>query len=322
MNNNMLLELIFFFLFFKTGLILRVKLSLLSSSLYIYIITKFKLNLIKFEIFILLNAQKLALIVFLLQLSFNVFNIINFYISYMNTASIWTLNHNLNYPLFYNTIDNTENLLSNNLETQYDLKKDCFHYRNDSDNENNPNQDIIDRRSNNRLRRNRIEDLDLRIIRDRILRFVQQLAPVAQDEPFGFNQPDLHSHPYYADILQASLMQEEIRPVPLYSFSIDNETIFNFNNRLFDLNRIGGEHILNNTPFGTALLNEYVNCLRVDNLPIDGSPLHLEVYLTQAYRNLNNSVYLPDRLPVREEIYWSLYGTLRLDYLLTHPQNR
>ena len=67
-------------------------------------------------------------------------------------------------------------------------------------------------------------------------------------------------------------------------------------------------------------MQEYSACLREANLPVDGNPRYLEAYLTQASRQLNNSVYMTHFRPAfREEIFWSIYGSLRLEYLLTHP---
>ena len=79
--------------------------------------------------------------------------------------------------------------------------------------------------------------------------------------------------------------------------------------------RIGGEPILNDTPFGIALLNEYISSLQADNIPFEDSQRYMHVYMHQAFDIVNNnSIYLPDRPVVRQEIFWSLYGTLKLEY--------
>jgi len=72
--------------------------------------------------------------------------------------------------------------------------------------------------------------------------------------------------------------------------------------------RIGGEPILNDTPFGIALLNEYFSSLQADNIPYEDSQKYMHVYMHQAFDIVNNnSIYLPDRPVVRQEIFWSLY---------------
>jgi hypothetical protein len=133
-----------------------------------------------------------------------------------------------------------------------------------------------------------------------------------------FSQPDLHLHPYFTELFYAALWAPA--GAPTYEFSIDQETIYNNNNGFLNRERLGGEPALNITSFGNALMHEYAVCLQEDGLPVDGNPRYLEVYLTQASRQLNNSVYMTHFRPaLREEIFWSIYGSLRLEYLLTHP---
>jgi hypothetical protein len=128
----------------------------------------------------------------------------------------------------------------------------------------------------------------------------------------------LHLHSYYTELFYATLRAPA--GAPTYEFSIDQETIYNNNNGFLNRERLGGEPALNITSFGNALMHEYAVCLQEDGLPVDGNPRYLEVYLTQASRQLNNSVYMTHFRPaLREEIFWSIYGSLRLEYLLTHP---
>jgi len=194
-------------------------------------------------------------------------------------------------------------------------------------NEDNPNEQDPNQRPNdqdrhqrpNRPRRNNHELAERREIRRlrEELRFIMRQPDLIPQEP-RFSQPDLHLHPYFTELFYAALWAPA--GAPTYEFSIDQETIYNNNNGFLNRERLGGEPALNITSFGNALMHEYAVCLQEDGLPVDGNPRYLEVYLTQASRQLNNSVYMTHFRPAfREEIFWSIYGSLRLEYLLTHP---
>jgi hypothetical protein len=194
-------------------------------------------------------------------------------------------------------------------------------------NEDNPNEQDPNQRPNdqdihqrpNRPRRNNHELAERREIRRlrEELRFIMRQPDLIPQEP-RFSQPDLHLHPYFTELFYAALWAPA--GAPTYEFSIDQETIYNNNNGFLNRERLGGEPALNITSFGNALMHEYAVCLQEDGLPVDGNPRYLEVYLTQASRQLNNSVYMTHFRPaLREEIFWSIYGSLRLEYLLTHP---
>ena len=151
---------------------------------------------------------------------------------------------------------------------------------------------------------------------DDVAEFLLQ-DPVLQ-EPMFRGEPHLGRHPYFWQLARGYYWLPAGDPT--YEFSIDSETIYNNNNGFLNRERLGGEPRLNRTSFGNALIHEYSVCLREDGLPVDGNPRYLEVYLTQACRQLDNSVYMTYFEPaLREEIFWSLYGSLRLEYLLTHP---
>ena len=194
-------------------------------------------------------------------------------------------------------------------------------------NEDNPNEQDPNQRPNdqdrhqrpNRPRRNNHELAERREIRRlrEELRFIMRQPDLIPQEP-RFSQPDLHLHPYFTELFYVALWAPA--GAPTYEFSIDQETIYNNNNGFLNRERLGGEPALNITSFGNALMHEYAVCLQEDGLPVDGNPRYLEVYLTQASRQLNNSVYMTHFRPaLREEIFWSIYGSLRLEYLLTHP---
>lgn len=146
------------------------------------------------------------------------------------------------------------------------------------------------------------------------LRTFQQMDRSIPAEPRAV-RPDLHMHPYYMDLLMAAVTQHNIHPARMYEFDVDPLTVFRANNGILGPDRIGGEPILNDTPFGIALLNEYISSLQADNIPFEDSQRYMHVYMHQAFDIVNNnSIYLPDRPVVRQEIFWSLYGTLKLEY--------
>jgi hypothetical protein len=218
---------------------------------------------------------------------------------------------------FYFKIPNLELTHTTHTTEEHNLKNLFWepNYRND-DNAN-PNEQDPNPRPN-RPRRNNHELAEPREIR-RLIDVAEFLLqdPVLQ-EPMFRGEPHLGRHPYFWQLARGYYWLPAGDPT--YEFSIDQEIIYNNNNGFLNRERLGGEPRLNRTSFGNALINEYSVCLREDGLPVDGNPRYLEVYLTQACRQLDNSVYSTHFAPaLREEIFWSLYGSLRLEYLLTHP---
>jgi hypothetical protein len=218
---------------------------------------------------------------------------------------------------FYFKIPNLELTHTTHTTEEHNLKNLFWepNYRND-DNAN-PNEQDPNPRPN-RPRRNNHELAEPREIR-RLIDVAEFLLqdPVLQEPKFR-GEPHLGRHPYFWQLARGYYWLPAGDPT--YEFSIDQEIIYNNNNGFLNRERLGGEPRLNRTSFGNALMHEYSVCLREDSLPVDGNPRYLEVYLTQACRQLDNSVYMTYFAPaLREEIFWSLYGSLRLEYLLTHP---
>jgi hypothetical protein len=280
--------------------------------------------LLKGKIFVYFNINKiLGILLFtpcFLNIGANIYYFVGFFIQ-QNIYFIWDstgfcLNPVPNIGL--SPAGNTEDTLTNVfLEPNF---------RND---DNPPNEQEPNPRRNRRPRRNNHELAERREIRQlwRELRFImrqQELIPAEpiQQNPIPaeprFREPALETHPYFWQLARGYYWLPA--GAPAYEFSIDSETIYNNNNGFLNRERLGGEPRLNRTSFGNALIHEYSVCLREDGLPVDGNPRYLEVYLTQACRQLDNSVYMTYFAPaLREEIFWSLYGSLRLEYLLTHP---
>jgi hypothetical protein len=260
-----------------------------------------------------------------LNIGANIYYFIGFFIQ-QKIYFIWDFN-SFN---FYFKIPNLELTHTTQTTEEHNLKNLFWepNYRNDDNANPNANeQDPNPRR--NRPRRNNHELAERREIRRlwRELRFIMRQQDLIPAEPIQqnpipqeprFREPALETHPYFWQLAHAYFWLPA--GAPAYEFSIDSETIYNSNNGFLNRERLGGEPRLNRTSFGNALINEYSVCLREDGLPVDGNPRYLEVYLTQACRQLDNSVYSTHFAPaLREEIFWSLYGSLRLEYLLTHP---
>ena len=130
-------------------------------------------------------------------------------------------------------------------------------------------------------------------------------------------------HRYHAELIEAAQQPiPRIQASPLYYSALpvfpEPEILARTNNGVLDLNRIGGEPILNNTPFGGMLLQEYFRCLETNNIPLQEAPRYLPQYMEQAYNNLSTSDYYPLRSIVREEIRWSVFGSIRLQYVLNN----
>ena len=130
-------------------------------------------------------------------------------------------------------------------------------------------------------------------------------------------------HRYHAELIEAAQQPiPRIQASPLYYAALpvfpEPEILARNNNGVLDLNRIGGEPILNNTPFGGMLLQEYFRCLETNNIPLQEAPRYLPQYMEQAYNNLSTSEYYPLRSIVREEIRWSVFGSIRLQYVLNN----
>jgi hypothetical protein len=58
--------------------------------------------------------------------------------------------------------------------------------------------------------------------------------------------------------------------------------------------------------------------LETNNIPLQEAPRYLPQYMEQAYNNLSTSEYYPLRSIVREEIRWSVFGSIRLQYVLNN----
>jgi hypothetical protein len=130
-------------------------------------------------------------------------------------------------------------------------------------------------------------------------------------------------HRYHTELIEAAQQPiPRIQASPLYYAALpvfpEPEILARNNNGVLNLNRIGGEPILNNTPFGGMLLQEYFNCLEANNIPLQEAPRYLPQYMEQAYNNLITSEYYPLRSIVREEIRWSVFGSIRLQYVLNN----
>jgi len=130
-------------------------------------------------------------------------------------------------------------------------------------------------------------------------------------------------HRYHTELIEAAQQPiPRIQASPLYYAALpvfpEPEILARNNNGVLNLNRIGGEPILNNTPFGGMLLQEYFNCLEANTIPLQEAPRYLPQYMEQAYNNLSTSEYYPLRSIVREKIRWSVFGSIRLQYVLNN----
>jgi hypothetical protein len=273
------------FLYFKTYLLLKTAVLLSSAYFFYFLLTKIilyiKFKSVKLYIFFIFRLKIILWLLLLAPLGLNLFNFVFNVSNFILVEIKFDNTSHILKNFFY--IDNT--LLSED-NNSFLFLEDYTFCRSNNTNNNNTNSNEMISQSNVNINPRRL-------------------------------------HRFHAEIIEAAQQPiPRIVPSPLYLEAIpvfpDPEMLFTFNNGSLNPNRIGGEVLLNNTPFGGMLLQEYFNCLQTNNISLSDAPQYLDEYMEQAYTNLINSDYYPHRSLVREEIRWSVYGSLKLQYVLSN----